>query len=491
MARNRNVSQIVRCVDFLVIVPCVVSVLIAVYLTVYRPEQALILADSPRYIEFKPLATAGYPMFLKLFGLMLPDLDSIVYVQLWIYAAAVACLCAVLAQLTKSATVGGIAALTMLINPEVNQYLFTIMTEPPSYALTALALAAFGAIVLTGRTRYWLAASVAIGLAITVRASNAAYIMPLLIALLIYRRSPAQRWPVRLAAAIVPLVIIVAGERLIWNAYHEGPRRTLAGVTALGKGAMVEGGVPPATAASELPMLQPLRRALADDLTPVRTLLDQAPNLQTWCRLAFAYETFFEYRYAIPERQLAEGLMPENPDGALIEVSRERVLNAAGDYADLTLRHLACMWTLTIGTPSETAVYRTYINDNRPLPFESEVSTLIDPSKGPARAPLASLVVAIFAATGIVTAGIACLALPALIRGRPLPPALNTASLAAAMAHSNLLLTALVGIGIARYIIGLWVPITTAMILGGWYFGGCLLSVIRRRRLRPAATISG
>ncbi|MCU0838544.1 MAG: hypothetical protein MUE49_07465, partial [Rhodospirillales bacterium] len=349
--------------------PFTVSIFIAAFFSIHPPHQTLILSDSPRYLEFDSITTATYPIFLKFFASIFSGIEPVVYVQLWLYAACVGGLGAVIARLTGSPTAGAVAAAAMLLNPEVNQYLFTIMTEPLSYALTALTLAAFGAIVLSGRTVCWVAVSIAIGLTITVRTANAAFLLPLLVALLVYRRCPAQRWPVRLAAAILPLVAVLLAEHVVWQAFHDAPRRTLAGVSAIGKAGMVGGGVPAFAADPSAPERQPLREALANDLRPMRELLAAAPNLPTWCRASYAYETFVQYRFAKDERATAESGRPGDPDSVLIALTIERLRQSPGEYVALTARHLACLWTLTIATRPQTAAYWAFIDARRPLPF--------------------------------------------------------------------------------------------------------------------------
>jgi hypothetical protein len=273
---------------------------------------------------------------------------------------------------------------------------------------------------------------------------------------------------------------------VVWQAFHDAPRRTLAGVSAIGKAGMVGGGVPAFAADPSAPERQPLREALANDLRPMRELLAAAPNLPTWCRASYAYETFVQYRFAKDERATAESGRPGDPDSVLIALTIERLRQSPGEYVALTARHLACLWTLTIATRPQTAAYWAFIDARRPLPFEAEVPSLVDRTKGPARAPLPALTAFAFAAIGIITAIIAGLALPAVLRGKPLPPPLMAASFAALMAHANLTFTALVGIGIARYTLGMWVPIVAACGLGGWYLATRVLSWARRRRAAAA-----
>ncbi len=58
--------------------------------------------------------------------------------------------------------------------------------------------------------------------------------------------------------------------------------------------------------------------------------------------------------------------------------------------------------------------------------------------------------------------------LVAALAGRPLPPALAIACLAALAAHGGLLFTALLAAGFSRFMIGLWPAITTAALFGFW-----------------------
>ncbi len=409
-------------------------------------------------------------MFLALARAVFGDVMAAVPMQLWLFAACVALLTWELARLTGMLTVALLAQCALLGNTEATQYHFQLFTESLSMSILALTIAAVSAFVRTGRVWPLVGASALIGASIAVRPSMVSQIVVLAIVLLMMRRRLTARWYVLTAAAAVPLLIVGMAESAYFRAHHDGPRQGLTPLIMFGKAGMI-GGPPDAMAdaaaagaadAAILPLVDAVRR----QAQPARDLLDRAPNLPAWCHMAYVYETYFQWNLAADARRPAGLLTPDDPGAALVRIGLTSIAGAPLAYADLTLRHVGCMWTLTVADRRERAEYLAFLQANQPLPFGEETGLV---SKARSHLAVAPKMLSIgFAGVMALTLLAAFAGVALAARGRPSDPIVTVAAAAALMLNGNLLLTALAGIGLGRYVIGAWPLVVVASGLTGW-----------------------
>src|SRR5437764_1242128 len=125
---------------------------------------AAMTPDSDSYLNFYPVRSAGYPAFLKVFGV-----QGAVLVQPALFALALGFFAIETLRLTSSLVVPITLCALMVLNPEINKLHLMIMTE--SIFLTLLVVFLAGLVRLARRPDLSAAAliSIAAGLAATVR----------------------------------------------------------------------------------------------------------------------------------------------------------------------------------------------------------------------------------------------------------------------------------------------------------------------------------
>jgi hypothetical protein len=354
--------------------------------------------------------------------------------------------------------------------------------------MCALFLAAALAHLRAGGLASLAAASVFAGVLIAIRPGGYA-VLPVLAVLLLGRRHAAALgvWK-RLLAAIIPALVMLALESVYYAEHHPGPRQSLAPIHLLGKAAMIEVPETAMTMAAAPAESLPLRQALASAFAPVRRLIAEAPNQPARCLLDGTYELFAQYGFAPEERALA--MTREGPD-ALTRIALERLRHGMGGYLWLSINELVCMWTLGAADAAEQSAMYAYVEGHRPLPFEADILSTLQSVRQPPFAALMRLamygIAALLAASG--------LALIITLARRREPGALLAAGgLCGLVVHAALVLTALTGVGIPRYVLGLWVPMAVGTGLSGlWILELCRSYRPSRRRnidARPATDLT-
>ena len=440
------------------------SVLYGAFYTLAPISIDPITPDSQHYLEFNALRTAGYPMFLALSKSVFGDVMAALPMQLWLFAVCAALLTWELARLTGMLTVALLVQCALFGNVEATQYHFQLFTESLSMSILALSIAAVSAFVRTGRMWPLVIASALIGASIAVRPSMISQVVVLAIVLLMMRGRLKARWYVLIAAAAGPLLVVGMTESAYYRAHHDGPRQGLTPLIMFGKAGMIGGPPDVAAAGAADAAIRPLVDAVQRQAQPARDLLDRAPNLPAWCHMAYVYETYFQWNLAADARRPASMQTPDDPGAALVRIGLMSIAGAPLAYAELTLRHIGCMWTLTVADRKEQADYLAFLEANRPLPFEEETRLL---SKARSHVAVAPKVLSIgFAGVMTLTLLAACAGVVLAVRGRPSDP-IVTVGAAALMLNGNLLLTALAGIGLGRYVIGAWPLVVVASGLTG------------------------
>ena len=456
-----------RRVGLIVLAP---AIFLAVY-GVYAPSQPLINPDSSGYLTFTGQRSGGYPFFLALLKPLIRDLGDYTIAQPLLYAASVLVLGGELMRCLDRPALAVLAQVALLFNPEVNRYHFAIFTKSLFLSTSALFLAAAFAHLRAGGLVSLAAASTLAGCLIAIRPTGLAF-LPALVVLVLARRRGA-RWVLArgLPAALVPVLAVLALESAYYAAHHPGMRHSPAPAHLLAKSAMIE--VPEAAsaeAASPLwarPESRPLLQAL-ESLAPVRRLVAEAPNQPARCLLGGVYEVHAQLGFAPEERALATER--EGPV-ALLRIAWERLRQNIGGYLWLSVHHLACLWTLGAADVAEQAALRSYIDAHRPLPFEAHVLGGILSARSP---PFPALVRWTMLGIAGLLAGCGLALAIVMLRRREPGLLLAAGGLCGLVVHAALILTALTGVGIPRYVLGLWVPMAIGTGLAGlWLWELC------------------
>ncbi|MBF0560618.1 MAG: hypothetical protein HQL37_01125 [Alphaproteobacteria bacterium] len=417
------------------------------------PPTPILQPDSASYLDFSAIRTAGYPLFLGFFGT-----NGAMYAQTLSYAAALAMLgCEVVrARGTFVLALGLVVAI--MVNPYLNLYHAMILTES---LFTSLLLFFLAALIRFSCTRHWrwaMVAAVAAGLAATVRPTGYAFLPVLVLMVLMNRRHrfTGRSLAVVMAAAIVPMLLLVGSERAYTRIHHGAAATSLAGRHFFAKAAMVEA---PARSQTETdPMRQRLFAALEMDFAPVRALVREAPTDDIERLLMESYETCIEY-FCSDKVRAEVGLPEAAMNNVALGVGLERLAGAPLGYLALSWRHYKDMWVLYTH-PDQITVIIAFIAAHRPLPFEpmmTELAKIVTPGGK------AIVIRGGMFALGWITGGLSMLCLVVSWNGGAIPP-LNAAGLLAAVTvHSALLLTAALGVGIPRYTLGMWPAMALAL----------------------------
>jgi len=294
--------------------------------------------------------------------------------------------------------------------------------------------------------------------------------------LLQYRRLPAARMAL-LAAATVPMLAVLAGERIAAHAVHGKNVTSLLGRHLFAKAGLID--APPRPHPSPDPVRARLEEHLDLAYAPIRGVINRAPR-EIRGVLALYYEACLqgpcvpELRRAIP--------WSEPLNDVLIQVGGERIARAPLNYAKLTAMHYRSLWTAyKLRDPDTTPVLNAFLASNRPLPFERDAFAL-SPQDTLEFRPYAPVryMQPVVTSIGWLTGGFALLGLAAVASRRRLPQAVCVASLASLTAHGGLLFSVLFAAGISRFMISLWPAITTAVLFGAWWTLGGLFHFRKR-----------
>jgi hypothetical protein len=170
-----------------------------------------------------------------------------------------------------------------------------------------------------------------------------------------------------------------------------------------------------------------------------------------------------EYRFAPAERAQ---LVAAAGDNGLTKAGLARLERGLPDYVRLTADYFFCLITLGVSDNADKAAFAAYLDAHRPLPFENEV--LLGTSASPRFTFL--LQAALLAGAALLGTASICLVATLCLRRSPTLE-LAMAGLCGVIVHGVLLLSALAGVGIARYTLGLWPPLAAGLAFTGLWIG--------------------
>jgi len=432
----------------------------ALYCFSVQPAGPITSPDSALYLAFSPIVPLGYPTFLSVVG---PR--GAVVLQPIFYSASLALLGREVLRATGVVWLAAAVITACMAAPQLAGFHSTILTESLflSAVVTLLALAI--RFVHHPSWRLMVLAATTAGISVTIRRTGLALLPVLLIlALLAFRRQKTSHPALLFVAAVAPFMAVVAIEQVIAPIVHSGQASSLMGRHLFAKAALID--APPAPLTSD-----PLRTALDEHLesrfAPIRQLLARAPH-DVRAVLTLYYETCLQGACADASRGLMATWGEAQQTSALGGAGAARITRAPLGIIQLAALHYRSLWTVDrLRHPGLVSSLATFIEANRPLPFEAEALGLqpgepmdLHPSE-PVR--YLQLVVTLM---GFFTAALAVVGVVSACGGFPLPPTMAAASLSALVAHGALIFTALLAAGLARFTLGLWPAITTATILG-------------------------
>lgn len=437
----------------------------AIYCLVTNPAGPMTTPDSIRYLDMWPNYPLGYQLFLKLTG----ETGAIV-AQPILYAAALAWLGRDTVRLTGSSWLAAAVLVGSMLLPQIREFHASILSE--SLFLTLLVVFLALAIRFMHHPGWRLMAAIAVtaGLGAMVRRTGFALLPVMLLMVLLQRRrltgAPAQ---VFFIAAVAPFAVVVGIEQAVAPTIHAGEASSLMGRHLFAKAALIDA---PASAGAmtdaPLTPAQEVRRALDDRLerqyAPIRGVLADAPY-QVRGVLAIYYETCLQGGCADEARAATREPTEARQTQIMGEAGLARIRRAPINFLKLTWLHYRSLWTVNrLQHPDIAAGLNAFLSTHRPLPYEELAMALgSDRTLAFSGLPYVRYLQYAVSTIAIFTAAIALLGGVAAVAGRPLPPSLGIAVVAAAVTHAGLLLTALLAAGFTRFLLGLWPALVVSL----------------------------
>jgi hypothetical protein len=410
----------------------------------------LLLFDSDSYIHFSGTRGLGYPTFLFILRSVGIPLEGVPWVQLALHLATLPVLFGALRRSIGNLWLPSLIILLVSINPRVAQYHGQILSESLFLSLIVLFVSAVLRYQNGCSRQNLLFVSGLAALSITLKPVGWAFVM-LVLLVLASRLAWQNGRGAALAAFVLPLVLVVSVEHIASRFVHGSARESLAPRHIFAKAGMVEATVPNALLASG--PNAPLHRALERDVVAIRRLVERAPEENIARYLTGFYEVLLQVRFA-PD--VARGLAAKDDLGqAFLEAGLERLRYGWRGYLVLTARHYLSLWLpYDESHPALNPTFNAFVLAERPLPYEAPSPVLV---KTVTPAGLKAVVVRpIIAASGLFTALLAAVGLICLLWPNSISPLWRQAGLLALGLHGYCLLVALTGVGINRYLLGVW-----------------------------------
>jgi hypothetical protein len=355
----------------------------------------------------------------------------------------------------------------LLGNAQVTRLNFMIMTEALFLCCLMLLLALCCQLVRKPRWQTLGMASLAAGLAASIRPAGYSLIVSLpVIAWWCWRDGlPARR---TVLAAALPYLATLGLGMIAYHAEHGLWRtETFVGRTLLGKAAAIVDANPTENEPKII-------RSIAAAVAPDRAVIDRAPTVFDRFRLIVPYYDL--WRYGTVSTIVAG--QADIPKGDIVALDRRmeavalEVIAAApaAYFADVALNYGALWWLPDAMTQAQLARFRAFVAALEPLP---------DLGRYPAWHRDHSDAV-IWALHGFMATAFAVslwwgfYLIASIVRGTPLPPLARMGVVAAILVHASFLLTAAVEAGLPRYAWALWPALSILFVSG---LGACSQSV--------------
>jgi hypothetical protein len=344
--------------DYFFISGCVLAYIAAVIRT--PPYTPAIVPDSPGYIEFSPLRTALYPMFLGL------SLIETAWVQLGLFGLALAYLLTALRRAGFSLWLLAGFVIVLAGNVLFSSFHSSILPESIYFSVSVIAVGAWIDYFRTGRVKFLLVAGIALGFMIGIRPIGISIVPLHVLAAWIRRPRNVSRWPA-IALVVLPIGIGVVTERLVYHAVHGGERQSVKHVLMVGLAAMLI--KPDMTfTGPHAAALNALGAQMNAAYEPVHRYLDNAPSLPVRTILSTAYQGGAFPAFA---DQLAETAKAQHTTVADLsfEIAGQAVRQNLRGYLRLTLLNYVGQWSVSARNfPSTSRMLADYVDSHAPGP---------------------------------------------------------------------------------------------------------------------------
>jgi hypothetical protein len=320
------------------------AVVYALVVHVVPPYTPLTEPDSAAYIEFSPFRPAYYPAFLALCRSLGLGLVGATWVQLLIFAAALAYLLAVLARSGFPKAWLALLVVVLAANPLFSSFHRSILSESITFSLGVVAVALWVDYFGTRRLCSLAGAGLALGMLIGFRLAGLGFLPLHLLAVRIARPRTSPLWLVVLIALVPPL-LGAGGERALYYAVHRTGAISQASYLWFAKAAMLIGpdirfSGPNAEAFAAL------GRELHADYAPIQQTVAQAPDLAVRAQISAIYEGLAQYSVLNASIERTARVTGLSEAAVRTEFARQVILQNLGGYVRLTLLNELGQWSV-------------------------------------------------------------------------------------------------------------------------------------------------
>ena len=244
--------------------------------------------DSSSYIQFSPIRTAGYPFFLWIVKKIFGTFDVVPIVHLCFLTLSATYLTVEFYRLTRRYALASILMIGLMVNP-IYHYAFNIMTEALSISLLMVFLGITIRLFQHPTLKKLAMLSTIVGLGILIRPAHYAYVPVLLgVGMWVFAFSPLRFFQV-VTATLTPLVILIFLG--CWGQYDKNGvfhLESMNGFNMIGKVSLIAD----QNISGDYPSFL---KEIGEFAEPVRSYLDQAPNLHLRYLLSAPYYDYFRY----------------------------------------------------------------------------------------------------------------------------------------------------------------------------------------------------
>jgi 4-amino-4-deoxy-L-arabinose transferase-like glycosyltransferase len=406
------------------------------YLLIRQPGETILVPDSLGYLNFSPVRTSGYPLFLWLVGQ-----EAVKVVQPMLAAFALLVLYCESRKLFHSAAVAFAVIVAVATNFRFYQYHYTVFTESLYSTLLTLIVAAFIRYARRPGDKKSLALlSLLCGIAVAVR-PTAAYLLPaiLLGMVLVWNRGAAGRFRL-LLVCVTPFLIVVGAEKVFHSAWHDGRSASLFTRHAFAKAALIDAAADRSGNAYD--------KALQDGFRSAREFIWSAPGFYVRNHFLKHYEVCIQY--SCSEK---EDLDLDSEQARVSAINRLRS-NVSG-YIALTWHNYRSLWTVyPTAAPGAAQKINHYLEKTRPIPHRQHLDWLEEAV--PERGWVAYAVQVFVLMVGVLSLCVIATGCRRWIQRKELDAVFATTFFASLCLQGSQMLTALAGASMIRYTIALW-----------------------------------
>lgn len=304
----------------------------------------ILLNDSPGYIGFSAMRTAGYPTVIILSRLLGAGLTGVIVAQVAVFAMAVGYLASSLSRHVGAHIVTGVSALIVL-NPFI-VYHFAIMSDSLTYSLLIIIIGLSIDILLEKQKSRCLAVlSLCIGLAISLRPASWGFVIVIPMLMMHLKRQGGASLFKGLCAALIPLLVVTSASEAISYLLHGREKSSPATYHFYAKSFLVSSGAAPNGLDPAAQNLWTIAETQGEGL---RQILDRCPSEKIRAATMLRIERALVWDYVAPvilpdvRRRVAGS--GTNGHSLVVEVGLRRILANPMQFLRLTWDDYLMLW---------------------------------------------------------------------------------------------------------------------------------------------------